>query len=493
MREWVGRPFGCRVTSRNRGQHLHLLGLTPELWTLVVRQRTQILYLADAALICAKLELRPGARVLESGTGTGSLSTTLARAVGKRGEVRTFEFHAQRAEMAQKDFDANGLGGIITCVQRDIEAKGFPVDEVDANAEEKGKGGDERRTGKETGEETGEKVEDEKRNETNAIDESTATPATPKLPETTKPTDETKNEGASSTQNEPASSTKNEPASSPNGGSSFSTIDPSFTFAPSSFDAAILDLPNPWRALPSVARLLRPDGRVAVFSPCIEQIQRSAAALARQGFHDAQCFELLLRGYDIQPDRLGKGVGGGWGTDPAVANDGSVQWTKPIGKKRAAELAGKGDGMRGNGKRGRSDDTQREKTEGSEQADADNNRGNGGNESAQVPDTTAPAAASTATASDDVSAPEPALLPFGPHVRARAVDLCFARPGVVARALDLGRGHTGYLMFARKGVWAPGAETDDTDKEPEDGEEQGAENRKEQAEESGDKDGEKDL
>ena len=66
--------------------------------------------------------------VLESGTGSGSLTTALARAVAPGGRVHTFEFHRQRAEEAAVEFSANGLAGVVSTVQRDIEALGFPED-----------------------------------------------------------------------------------------------------------------------------------------------------------------------------------------------------------------------------------------------------------------------------------------------------------------------------------------------------------------------------
>ncbi len=60
--DWVGKPFGSRVESSGRGQTgwVYLLAPTPELWTTVLRHRTQILYVADISLICTFLELKPG-------------------------------------------------------------------------------------------------------------------------------------------------------------------------------------------------------------------------------------------------------------------------------------------------------------------------------------------------------------------------------------------------------------------------------------------------
>ena len=39
---------------------VYILAPTCELWTMVLRHRTQILYAADIAMICTFLELRPG-------------------------------------------------------------------------------------------------------------------------------------------------------------------------------------------------------------------------------------------------------------------------------------------------------------------------------------------------------------------------------------------------------------------------------------------------
>lgn len=125
MKNWIGKPFGSRVVGR-RGGWVFLLRPTPELWTKVLSHRTQILYVADISLVVAYLDLRPGAIVVETGTGSGSLTTALARAVAPTGHVHTFEHHAGRAEAAASEFKANGIAHVVTITHRDTEGCGFP-------------------------------------------------------------------------------------------------------------------------------------------------------------------------------------------------------------------------------------------------------------------------------------------------------------------------------------------------------------------------------
>uniref|UniRef100_A0A3Q7GSQ9 tRNA (adenine(58)-N(1))-methyltransferase n=1 Tax=Solanum lycopersicum TaxID=4081 RepID=A0A3Q7GSQ9_SOLLC len=98
--EWIGKTFGSKVLS-NKGAFVYLLGPTPEVWTLVPSYRTQILYIADISFVVMYLEIVPGCVVLESGTGSGSLTSSLARAVSPIGHVYTFDFHEQIAGSAR--------------------------------------------------------------------------------------------------------------------------------------------------------------------------------------------------------------------------------------------------------------------------------------------------------------------------------------------------------------------------------------------------------
>ncbi|KAI0631977.1 tRNA methyltransferase complex GCD14 subunit-domain-containing protein [Trametes polyzona] len=131
--ELIGVPYGSKVRSRNGKGFIHLLRPTPELWTLALPHRTQILYLADIAFVTAWLDIRPGSKVIEAGTGSGSFSHSVARTVGPRGHLWSYEFHENRAAKAREEFSRHGIDDIVTLTHRNVCKEGFTVeDTVDA-------------------------------------------------------------------------------------------------------------------------------------------------------------------------------------------------------------------------------------------------------------------------------------------------------------------------------------------------------------------------
>jgi tRNA (adenine57-N1/adenine58-N1)-methyltransferase len=86
---------------RPHAGYIYLLRPTPELWTLSLPHRTQILYTPDIAYITMRLGIRVGGRVIEAGTGSGSMTHALARGVGIRGRVRSYEYHKMRYDAAR--------------------------------------------------------------------------------------------------------------------------------------------------------------------------------------------------------------------------------------------------------------------------------------------------------------------------------------------------------------------------------------------------------
>eukprot|EP01028_Stygiella_incarcerata_P013449 TRINITY_DN82345_c0_g1_i1.p1 TRINITY_DN82345_c0_g1~~TRINITY_DN82345_c0_g1_i1.p1 ORF type:complete len:333 (+),score=87.92 TRINITY_DN82345_c0_g1_i1:76-1074(+) len=118
----IGRPYGTKVGN---SKTLHVLRITPEWWTLSLKHRTQVIYDTDISLIVLNCEMRNGSFVAEAGTGSGSLSTSIARAIAPKGRLFTFEFHQKRAEEAAKEFLQNGLSDVVTIGHRDVCADGF--------------------------------------------------------------------------------------------------------------------------------------------------------------------------------------------------------------------------------------------------------------------------------------------------------------------------------------------------------------------------------
>lgn len=62
----IGQRYGSKITC-SKGGYVYILHPTPELWTISLPHRTQILYTTDIATITMMLELKPGSVVCESG------------------------------------------------------------------------------------------------------------------------------------------------------------------------------------------------------------------------------------------------------------------------------------------------------------------------------------------------------------------------------------------------------------------------------------------
>ena len=96
-----------------------------DLYTRTLAQRTQILYTPDISQILFRLQLRPNMQVVEAGTGSGSLSVSIVKAIIPTGHLYTFDFNEDRVCKAKADFEKLGLGQYITVTKRDVLSDGF--------------------------------------------------------------------------------------------------------------------------------------------------------------------------------------------------------------------------------------------------------------------------------------------------------------------------------------------------------------------------------
>jgi tRNA (adenine57-N1/adenine58-N1)-methyltransferase len=122
--DFIGKPFGSKLESRASDGTVFLLRPTSELWSASLPHRTQIVHQLDQAYVTMQLNLRPGCTVLESGTGSGAMSTSIARCVAPSGHLHTYEFNAARVDAARKEFAKNKLDHLVTVHHKDVCGKG---------------------------------------------------------------------------------------------------------------------------------------------------------------------------------------------------------------------------------------------------------------------------------------------------------------------------------------------------------------------------------
>jgi tRNA (adenine57-N1/adenine58-N1)-methyltransferase len=124
-----GKLLMDEVAEAGFGQYVqtHLgksyLVLKPTLHDLIkgVKRQTQIMYPKEIGYLMMKLGIGPGSTVIESGTGSGGLTTALAWFVGDTGKVITYERRADFFKLAGKNLERVGLADRVEQVNRNIE------------------------------------------------------------------------------------------------------------------------------------------------------------------------------------------------------------------------------------------------------------------------------------------------------------------------------------------------------------------------------------
>ena len=125
----VNHPYGVRFEIK-RGWVLPLR-LTPEFWTQLLPHRTQILYQADISMILLQLDIKPGSVVVESGTGSGSLSHVILRACRPNGFLYTYDINESRVAEARREFKEHGFEDNVRITNKNVCLDGFCEDLVE--------------------------------------------------------------------------------------------------------------------------------------------------------------------------------------------------------------------------------------------------------------------------------------------------------------------------------------------------------------------------
>lgn len=102
--ELIGKADGSLVTL-SRGKRMLALRPTLGEYVLKMPRGAQVIYPKDLAMVTIWADIHPGARVFEAGTGSGSLTMALLRAVGERGTVISYEAREDFARTAAKNIE----------------------------------------------------------------------------------------------------------------------------------------------------------------------------------------------------------------------------------------------------------------------------------------------------------------------------------------------------------------------------------------------------
>jgi tRNA (adenine57-N1/adenine58-N1)-methyltransferase len=96
----VGNPWGSRF-----GEYEVFAPTIEDIMMYGVRRETQIVFPKDAFFALCKLNIRSGSKVLEIGTGSGTMTLLLSRAAGIEGSVTSVEKEERHFKNAKKNID----------------------------------------------------------------------------------------------------------------------------------------------------------------------------------------------------------------------------------------------------------------------------------------------------------------------------------------------------------------------------------------------------
>ncbi|MCS6849462.1 MAG: tRNA (adenine-N1)-methyltransferase [Anaerolineae bacterium] len=127
----IGQPWGSIIHSSLGHPYVVVQPSTADLITHIKRS-SQVIFPKDSAYILMRMNAKPGARVLESGCGSGGLTLALATAVMPTGHVYSQEIREDFIDLARRNMERVGLDPYVTFIHAD-STQGFKVDgKVDA-------------------------------------------------------------------------------------------------------------------------------------------------------------------------------------------------------------------------------------------------------------------------------------------------------------------------------------------------------------------------
>ena len=126
----INKDWGTRVLSHIGSVYILLQPSLSDL-LLETKRNTQIMYPKDIGYVLLNLDIHPGKRVLEAGSGSGALTTALAFCVGSEGHIYSYDKREELQNLARKNVTRLSLQDRVTFKLKDI-SEGFEERNIDA-------------------------------------------------------------------------------------------------------------------------------------------------------------------------------------------------------------------------------------------------------------------------------------------------------------------------------------------------------------------------
>lgn len=127
----IGKEYGSRLLT-NKDKYVYLLKPTIYDYTMKIQHGTQIVYPKDLGYIVARAGIGSGQKILEIGTGSGSLTSFVANIVKPRGHVYTFDVDENFIKIAEKNIQRAGVSKYVTQHNLDLKTtKRMPLKDMD--------------------------------------------------------------------------------------------------------------------------------------------------------------------------------------------------------------------------------------------------------------------------------------------------------------------------------------------------------------------------
>ncbi|MDH5463161.1 MAG: tRNA (adenine-N1)-methyltransferase [Nitrosopumilus sp.] len=127
----IGKEYGSRLIT-NKDKYVYLLEPIMYDYVMKIQHGTQIVYPKDLGYIVARSGIGDGQKIVEIGTGSGSLTSFVANIVKPRGHVYTFDVDENFMKIAEKNIKKAGVSKYVTQYNLDLKTvKTMPLKEMD--------------------------------------------------------------------------------------------------------------------------------------------------------------------------------------------------------------------------------------------------------------------------------------------------------------------------------------------------------------------------